>query len=150
MGLRVNYKLASPSALQLGYRYYWDDWEVRSHTVSTRYQHRLSSGVRLGLGVRSYVQSKAFFFEPEYSDPMPFMAVDSKLDKGYTTAFQLDAVFGGSAFDKMPVLKLLADEKMALSVKFNFYQRHTASPDWHSRFQNLYAYVISVGYRYRF
>ena len=150
IGLRVNYKLASPSALQLGYRYYWDDWEVRSHTVSTRYQHRLSSGVRLGLGVRTYVQSKAFFFEAEYSDPMEFMTVDSKLDKGYTTAFQLDAVFGGSAFEKVPVLKLLADEKVALSVKFNLYQRHTASPDWHSRFKNLYAYVISLGYRYRF
>ena len=48
------------------------------------------------------------------------------------------------------VLKLLTDEKVALSVKLNLYQRHTASPDWHSRFKNLYAYVISLGYRYRF
>ena len=150
MGLRVNYKLASPSVLQLGYRYYWDDWEVRSHTVSTRYQHRLASGVRLGLGVRTYIQSKAFFFEHEYSDPMPFMAVDSKLDKGYSTAFQLDAVFGGSSLDRVPVLAWFADEKMEFNVKFNAYRRHTAFPDWHSRFKNLYAYVVSLGYRYRF
>ena len=150
IGLRVNYKLASPSALQLGYRYYWDDWEVRSHTVSTRYQHRLSSGVRLGLGVRTYVQSKAFFFEPDYSDPMPLMAVDSKLDKGYSTAFQFDVVFGGSSLDRVPVLAWFADQKMEFNLKFNLYRRHTAFPDWHSRFKNLYAYVISLGYRYRF
>lgn len=147
IGLRTNYKLAQPSALQLGYRYYWDDWDVTSHTVNALYQHRLPSGLILGVGVRSYLQSKAYFFKPEYTEPEPFMTVDSKLNEAYSTELQFRATFGGTSLQSIPVLSLLANEHVALTTKLNVYFRHTASADWHSRYANLYAYILSIGYR---
>ena len=75
------------------------------------------------------------------------MTVDSKLNEGYSTELQLRATFGGTSLQKIPVLKLFAHDKVALTTKLHFYYRHTASEDWHSRFRNLYAYILSVGYR---
>lgn len=150
VGIRANYKLARPSMMQLGYRYYWDDWDVTSHTLSTYYEHRLEQGVRLRAGLRTYFQSRAFFFEPRYTAPASFMTVDSKLDQGYSSELQLQATFGGEAFHKIPLVRLFLNEQMELTAKFNYYRRHTEVPHWHSRFRNLHAYVFSVGYRYRF
>ena len=149
-GLRANYRLTPRWVLHLGYRYYWDDWDVRSHTMSTRFQHRFPADIRVSLGTRTYLQSKAFFFEADYSAPVPLMAVDSKLDQGYSAELQVNAVFGPSSLGRVPLLKLFANEKVELNLSFNAYLRHTASPDWHSRFRNLYAYIVSIGYRYRF
>ncbi len=147
LGVRVNHKLSNPTSLQLGYRYYWDDWEVRSHTFNTLYQRRLISGTVLGFGVRGYQQSRAFFFEPGYSQPQPFMTVDSKLDRGYTTEFQVRAVWASAQLKEKPILGVLSRWKGAFTARFTFYMRHTDTPNWHSRYRTLYAYLFSFGYR---
>jgi len=48
--------------LNLSYRYYWDDWDVSSHTIEAKY--RLSMGEKhyLQPEVRYYVQDKANFY----------------------------------------------------------------------------------------
>lgn len=150
VGVRAKYKVAHNAAWQWGYRYYWDDWDVTSHTLSTHYQHRLRSGMQLSTGLRTYFQSRAFFFEPRYTSLATFMTVDSKLDKGYSTELQLEATFGGEAMQRIPLVRMFTSDKMELSVKLNYYRRHTETPDWHSRYKTLHAYIFSVGYRYRF
>lgn len=149
IGLRANYKLNDRDVLQLGYRYYTDDWDVRSHTADIRFDRRYISGLILGAGIRLYSQSDAFFFEPEYTSPQRFMTVDSKLDGSYSAEFELEAIWGGQSLKGVPVLMTFFSERVEMTTRFNLYVRHTDSPNWHSRFRTLYAYMFSIGYRYR-
>jgi len=48
--------------LNLSYRYYWDDWDVSSHTVEAKYRFSLGEKQYLQPEVRYYVQDKANFY----------------------------------------------------------------------------------------
>jgi hypothetical protein len=38
----------------------------------------------------------------------------------------------------------------ALLVDVDLYRRRTPTPDWFSRYRNLYAYILGFGWRYGF
>lgn len=48
--------------VDLSYRYYWDDWDIRSHTVDLRYRYELGGGHYLQPHLRAYRQSAAEFY----------------------------------------------------------------------------------------
>lgn len=145
---RLNYRLDRASSLQLGYRYYWDTWEVASHTFSGLYQRHLSPAVTAALGIRSYFQSSAFFFKPEYLEPETYMTVDNKLDATSSNEVQFTLTLdGGKGRDYLPFLK---DERVQYTFSLNLYLRHTDAPDWFSGTNNLFAGYSNVGVRYRF
>ena len=48
--------------LNLSYRYYWDDWDVSSHTIEAKYRLSLGDKHYLQPEVRYYVQDKASFY----------------------------------------------------------------------------------------
>ncbi|MFQ5605518.1 MAG: DUF3570 domain-containing protein [bacterium] len=147
VGLRMNYQVDRKSALQIGVRYYWDDWEVKSFTTSFNFQQHYNDFVTVGLGFRNYVQGSAFFFKENYLAPEEFMTVDSKLDELYSNEYQLKLSLNGGHFKGVP---FLSNEKVQLNLRVNFYHRHTSTPNWHSRTKDLYAYILSFGARYRF
>ncbi len=68
----VRYRSAlfgSSSAYELGYRYYWDDWDIRSHTANVSLSFYLwNRRLLLEPGYRFYVQSKANFFASTFAD----------------------------------------------------------------------------------
>jgi len=49
--------------LYLTYRYYWDDWGVRSNTFDVKYRHELEDNRYLQPHVRFYSQTPAEFFQ---------------------------------------------------------------------------------------
>jgi hypothetical protein len=55
------YHLAQ-DVLYLSYRYYWDDWNVRSHTFDLRYRRELGNEAWLQPHLRYYTQTAASFF----------------------------------------------------------------------------------------
>lgn len=147
LGVRSNYKLTKNSSVQIGYRYYWDDWDVSSNTANIFYQRYLSNeNIILALGVRSYFQSKAEFFKERYTGNEEFLAVDSKLSSQFSFEYQFKMTLDGTYFSKS---NFLHNEKIQYNTKFNFYHRKTDVADWHSRYKNLYAYIISFGLRYK-
>lgn len=50
--------------LDLSYRYMWDDWSVKSHTVDTRWRFPVSNNWYIEPHVRFYQQSAADFYKP--------------------------------------------------------------------------------------
>ena len=151
VGIRLNYKIARMSALQLGYRYYWDDWEIKSHTIHAMLQkHLMEKNVTIGLGWRYYTQSKAYFFQENYTGDEVYLTVDSKLDECFSNTFESRIELNSILFKNIPFLEPLASERSVFLANLNFYQRQTATPNWFSRYKNLYAYMISAGWRYRF
>jgi hypothetical protein len=68
--------------LYLSYRYYWDDWDVKSHTVDARYRRELGSDNYLEPHVRLYAQTAARFFRSGLvqGEPLPdFASSDYRL-----------------------------------------------------------------------
>jgi hypothetical protein len=50
--------------LDVSYRYMWDDWEIDSHTVDTRFYIPLGDGSYLEPHLRFYQQTAAEFYQP--------------------------------------------------------------------------------------
>lgn len=50
--------------IDLSYRYFWDDWDIRSHTVDLTYRFEFDSGNYLQPHLRYYQQSAASFYSP--------------------------------------------------------------------------------------
>ena len=118
---------------------------VKSHTIAGFYQRYLSPKAMMGIGLRTYFQSRTFFFEPQYSEPITYMTVDSKLNSGYSNELQFQLNVNGEALQMFSL-----NERSEFNFSFNFYHRHTDSRDWYSRLEELYAYYINFGLRYRF
>jgi hypothetical protein len=77
------------------YRYYWDDWGVRSHTVDLRYRHELPNQAFLQPHLRVYSQSQADFFRYflVQGDPLPdFASSDNRI--GPLRSLTLGATYG--------------------------------------------------------
>ncbi len=69
--------------MYLTYRYYWDDWGVRSSTVDARYRRELGGDTWLEPHVRFYTQTGARFFRFGLlqGEPLPeYVTADQRLD----------------------------------------------------------------------
>jgi hypothetical protein len=151
VGTRINYKMTSMSSLQMGYRYYWDDWKIRSNTVHALVQrHFLEKRLTLGIGLRHYSQTGAYFFKPRYSMPEPYMTVDSKLNSCVSYEFQFRIEIQSDLLKGIHLFNILAVDNSAFLADVDFYHRRTPTLDWFSRYRDLYAYIFSFGWRYRF
>ena len=145
---QLKFRLNQTASMQLGYRYYWDSWDVNSHTISGNYMEHLSRHTILSVGLRHYLQSQAYFFKTRYLQPESLMTTDIKLDKGYSNELQLELILdGGRGQDYLP---FLTSEKVQYNLSLNFYQRHTQTGYWYNGSQNLFATDFNIGLRYRF
>lgn len=71
--------------IHLSYRYYWDDWDVKSHTLDMKYRWDLSSDSYLRPRLRLYNQTAAKFFYHGISrtvdiDSLEYASADPRLD----------------------------------------------------------------------
>ena len=91
----------SDDVLYTSYRYYWDTWRVRSHTIDLKYRHELdpeagpNAGTYLEPLFRYYRQSAASFYTPGLiqGNPLPdFATSDYRLGKLQTIT--VGATFG--------------------------------------------------------
>jgi hypothetical protein len=142
VGLRTNFGITKKTTMMLGYRYYWDTWNIRSHTLDAEYKTHLTDNLNLIFGYRQYYQTKAYFFKEIYTQPEELMGVDSKLNSGYTNDISLSLSYKGNKNNKIPILN---NERITLLGSAGFFHRSTDSPDWAMRLKDLYAYLFSLG-----
>jgi hypothetical protein len=79
----------------MSYRYYWDDWNLRSNTFDMKYRHELGSGKYIEPEFRFYQQSAASFYTIGLIDgePLPeFATADYRL--GRLNTMTVGASFG--------------------------------------------------------
>lgn len=142
-GLRGIYRLGENNSITLGYRYYKDDWGIKSNTLSGLYQHEFyDDKLLLGASIRTYFQTKADFFKAVYDSVEQYMVVDSKLNGLISEEFELKCNINGS------LISFINNDKIELKCVLDYYVRTTDSPDWFSRMKTLYAYIVTVGFRY--
>ncbi len=66
-------------ALKATYRYYWDDWSVKAHTLELVYDHRLTEDWLVSPTVRLYTQTAASFWGNTFPAKQEFMSADYRL-----------------------------------------------------------------------
>ena len=72
------------TVLDVSYRYMWDDWEIDSHTIDTRFRIPLGDS----FGTESYLQPHLRFYQQSAADfYMPFMVVDESVDNNLLPEF---------------------------------------------------------------
>ena len=146
--INLKYRLSESSSVQLGYRHYWDSWDVKANTYSFNYQRYLAKHLILGIGFRNNVQNQAFFFKPTYTTPEQYMTTDIKLDSGHSNELQLELIVTGG--DHQGYLPFLKDDRVQYVFNLNFYSRHTDSPYWYNNKSDLFATNFNIGIRYRY
>jgi len=68
-------------SLHGGYRYYFDDWGIGSHTVDAEWMHDFSASVTSGLRLRYYTQTASDFAKAagDYSPSDKYVVVDYRM-----------------------------------------------------------------------
>lgn len=114
--------------LQLGYRFYDDDWDISSHTLNLDLYTELGD-YTIHTGLREYLQSEAYFYNGsiDYFTTQEFASSDKRLSDFNTQTYQL-----GVEYD-------LSDE-ISLNLEGSFYTQSTG----------LDAIFFTTGLRYNF
>jgi len=83
------------AAFKTSYRYYWDDWEIRAHTLGLVYEQRAGEKWIVSPELRLYTQGSASFFAYEFAAPQTYMSSDYRLSAldswlvGLTLSYQI-------------------------------------------------------------
>ncbi len=111
------------------YRYYSDDWEISSHTISLELNYDLSDKWSFGSGVRYYTQSEAKFYNEnmDYFTSEKYASSDRRMSS-------LDSIN----------YKVSADYKLSEKISINSSIIYYDQPDW---FNSIY-YTIGAKYFY--
>jgi len=85
--------LSETTGLNLSYRYYFDQWNVDSHTTRAAYLFELNDDEDfIETFVRHHYQSKVQYFADQFSTPQTFMTSDSDMNQfnSYEAGFYLN------------------------------------------------------------
>lgn len=110
IGMRQNYFLGDRFIIRSYYRYYMDDWGVRSHTVSLETPVKITPFVSVSPFYRYYIQSAAEFFAPYrahtandqyYSSDYDYAAFSSNYEGLNVRIAPPNGVLGARAFSAL-------------------------------------------------
>lgn len=77
--LKYGHYFLSRGAIKTSYRYYWDDWAVKAHTLDVSFDQHIGSRWIVSPRLRYYEQGSASFFSYEFEAPQEFMSSDYRL-----------------------------------------------------------------------
>lgn len=125
----------SDNVIDVSYRYFWDDWGMRSHTLDTRYRYELGGGHYLQPHVRVYRQSAADFyrFNLVEGESPEFASADYRL--GNMTTATVGMKYGR-----------VLGENREFSVRAEFMNQS----DDDNRFEDVDAYILQANYSFLF
>ena len=78
------------------------------------------------------------------------LTVDTKLNACWSNECEINAVIQGTYLKDRAGWSAFYSEKVEYRASLALYQRRSATPDWFSGYRDLYAYIVSIGLRYRF
>jgi hypothetical protein len=120
----------------LRYRYFWDTWDIRAHTIELGYGSRLGDRWLVEPRLRHYKQSAASFYADNFTTQMVYMARDRELSDFYSNAVGVKASYQ------------LSDHSFGLSrVSLNFdyeFIRYHYNDFTDVRTGQLYSYQANV------
>jgi hypothetical protein len=136
VGGRLNYYLNEIFVLRSYYRYYTDDWGIRSHTASLEVPIKLSDSFTIYPMYRYYSQTEADYFGPYEGNISTATYYTSDYDLSRYRANQFGLGIGYT--DIFTRLKIWNFGLKNIDLKFNKYERDSG----------LSAYIITAGFKF--
>ncbi len=136
LGGRLNYYLNATFVLRTYYRYYFDDWGIRSHTASLEIPIKLSDQFTLYPSYRFYAQTASDYFAvyEAHVSSEAFYTSDYDLSKYMANQYGLGITYT----DILTRLRLWKVNLKSIDLKYNTYDRDTG----------LNASIISLGAKF--
>lgn len=134
----------------LSYRYFWDDWGIKAHTVDLRYRHPFGERLYVQPHVRYYQQSAADFYRSmltntEVLNLPEYASADYRMAELNTTTFGLKLGyhpgFGGELNARFEVIRQEGEERPDDAIGI---QRDNGV------FPELDAKMVHIGYSFNF
>ena len=101
------------ASTSLGYRFYRDTWDVRSHTVDLNYSQYIGNQWVADIYGRYYSQDKADFYSDNFSTRLRYMARDKEL-----STFDSFAIGARVRYDLFKDYKFLRTGSLNLAVEY--------------------------------
>lgn len=123
IGIRFNYFLNENLTLRTYYRYYWDDWKIKSHTLNLELPIKVSDNFTFYPSYRFYSQSKSNYFEPyeKHISSSTYYTSDYDLSKFSSNQFG----FGLKYVDIFTKLKIWDIGLKSIDVNYSNYKRNS-------------------------
>lgn len=136
IGFRFHYYLNETFTLRTYYRYYMDDWGIRSHTANLELPIKLSQKFTLYPTYRYYTQTEADYFAgfEEHLSTDEFYTSDFDLSKFNANQYGLGLSYT-DVFTKSHIWKF---GLKSIDLKYNHYKRNTG----------LSANIVAVGFKF--
>ncbi|HAQ61349.1 TPA: hypothetical protein DCR49_05025, partial [Candidatus Delongbacteria bacterium] len=121
LGMRFNYFINEFVVLRNYYRFYYDDWDIYSHTAEIEIPLKVSEKFTLYPSYRYYTQTASKYFAPyeEHVSTEEFYTSDYDLSEYYASQFG----FGIKYTDILTRLHLWKFRLKGISLDYSFYQR---------------------------
>ncbi len=120
LGLRLNYFLGDKVILRSYYRWYIDDWGIRSHTASLEVPVKITPFFSVSPFYRYYIQTASDYFAP--------YAQHLKTDQYYTSNYALSAFssnFFGAGIRLAPPNGVFGTHLNSLEIRYGHYTQTT-------------------------
>lgn len=122
--------LSQTSALNLSYRYYWDNWDTTAHTIRTAYLFDIEEDESfMELFVRIHQQDQNKYFRPSFTTAETFMTSDSDMDEFtsyeggvFYEAFQDDFKMFGVEFEDVTWSHSFVYSTRTNGMRYGYYQ----------------------------
>ena len=138
----IKYVEGNDASLHLAYRYYDDDWGIEAHTLETTWNQELSNNWLVSSTVRYYMQDKADFYAPFFSEP--------RADGIYSSDFRLASY--GSVLVGFKLEKSFSTNT-SISLNLEYYTRRgdlKLSGDYSTDPEQLTSSMITFGIGHTF
>lgn len=134
LGFRLNYFAGDHVIFRTYYRYYLDDWGIRSHTAELEVPVKINSFFSIAPFYRYYTQSASTYFGA--------LGTHTAADTYYTSNYalsKLNSQFMGAGIHLAPPKGILNQHFSSLEARFGHYTQSTA----------LYANVLSFAFTFK-
>jgi hypothetical protein len=134
IGFRLNYFVGDRFIIRSFYRYYIDDWGIKSHTAQVELPIKVTSFFSVAPFYRYYTQTAATYFAPYQAH--------TSADKYYTSNYSLSKLtsrFIGVNIHAAPAAGILNKHLSALDVRYGHYTQST----------DLYANVLTFAFTFK-
>ncbi len=139
--------ITEPMSFNFSYRYYKDDWKIKSHTFNFELLRDFTENLTLGVRYRYYTQTKSYFAKPigSYKLTDKYIAVDYRM-----SSFSSNTV--GMSFIYKPKGNFLINWdniKLEGSIDYYFTSNNEYIKNWYGK-NNLKAVFTSFMASYEF
>ena len=121
---RLSYFVNKYVILKVDYRYYFDNWDVKSNTLNIEMPIKLGHSLTIYPNYRFYNQSAAKYFAPynEHSSTVDFYTSDYDLSEFVSNQYGIGIKYT-DAFLKHHLWKIAFN---SISLNYNYYRRNIA------------------------